>query len=90
MTLTFDLPESDLKLLHLDDKQGAERRVLELMTLEAYKNGEISGGKLGEMLGMNFWEREEFLKTHQAHQDVDSATYLANIQALEGQRSGDQ
>jgi predicted HTH domain antitoxin len=38
------------------------RRILEAVAIEAYRSDQLSRGQVSELLGLNFWDTEEFLK----------------------------
>jgi len=62
-TLEVVLPE-DLKhtlAARVSSEEHLPRWVLEAIAIEAYREGLISRGKLGEILGLPFHEREAFL-----------------------------
>ena len=43
------------------------RRILEAVAIEGYRSEQLSRGQVSEMLGLNFWETEAFLKAHGAY-----------------------
>jgi predicted HTH domain antitoxin len=61
MTLTVTIPDFIAASLRLLDA-GCERRVLEAVALEGYRSGDLSRGEVGDMLGLDYWETEAFLK----------------------------
>ena len=64
MPLTVELPEQiERELRQLWGERELPRKAAEALVIEAYREGLISRGKLGELLGMSFAEREEFLST---------------------------
>ena len=63
------------------------RQVMEGAAIEAYRSGRLSHRQVGEMLGMDYWQTETFLKEHgvplnysAADLEADNAT-LARILA---------
>lgn len=49
----------------------AQRALLEAFAAEEYRRGNVSRGQVSEILGLNFWETEEFLKNHEAYLQFD-------------------
>jgi predicted HTH domain antitoxin len=43
------------------------RRILEAVAIEGYRSEQLSRGQVSEMLGLNFWQTEAFLKGHGAN-----------------------
>lgn len=83
-TVTIELPEPIQETLQA---QGQElpRFFLEAAAVEAYRQEALTQRQVGEMLGLNFWQTEEFLKAHGAYlhydeqdleQDLQTATRL--------------
>lgn len=63
MSAGVELPEPIVQ--QMKDIWGEDqlpRVVTEAVVVEAYRQGRISRGKVGELLGMGFHERETFLK----------------------------
>jgi hypothetical protein len=48
--------------------EAIAQSLLEKAALEDYRSGVISVGKLGEILGIDRWEAEQFLDKHNARQ----------------------
>jgi predicted HTH domain antitoxin len=72
MALTIDLPESIAA--QLQNRWGdLSRRALEALAFEAYRAEVVSQPQVGEILGLDFWETERFLKERRAflHYDED-------------------
>lgn len=67
MTLTVEIPDQFTRPLQLNGPRG-ERRALEMLALEGYREGSLSRGQVSEMLGLSFFEAEEFLRCHAATQ----------------------
>ena len=63
MLVSVELPDQIAKQLHLDGEQR-NRRALEILALEGYRNGELSRGQVSELLDLEFNETMEFLKAH--------------------------
>jgi predicted HTH domain antitoxin len=61
MTITLELPKGIANTLAAG-WSDVPRKTLEALAVQAYKDGILSRGQVGEMLSMNFWETEAFLK----------------------------
>lgn len=83
MEITISLPDKIAR--PLEKKWGnLERRLLETMVVEAYKEGSISVGKVRELLGMNTrLEADAFLKAKEVHLLYDEDDFEADIQTHE-------
>lgn len=64
MQVTLKLPDEIAEGLGSDAE--VPRRVLEALVLQRYLSGEISQGRLGELLGMSRGEAENFLDHNNA------------------------
>jgi hypothetical protein len=82
MTFSVEIPDSFAKPLHLDGPQP-DRRALEVFALEGYRSGELSRGKVGELLGLGFYDTEEFLKRNGAEIKLSSEEFERSSAALE-------
>ena len=82
MLLSVDVPDSLARQLHRD-APALNRRALELLALEGYRDGELSRGQVSEALGIGFQETEEFLKRHNAQLGLTVADYERSGAALE-------
>lgn len=62
MQITVELPPEIASQLG----PNAFRRVLETVLLHAYRQEYISADRLGELLGIDRWEAEEFIDSNRA------------------------
>lgn len=66
MQIALELPEDIAK--HLEDAwRDVSRGTLEAVAIEGYRNGVLTRGEVGRLLGLTFWETEAFLKERQAY-----------------------
>jgi predicted HTH domain antitoxin len=72
MSVTIELPESIATQLQ-SNWGDLSRRALEALAVEAYRAELVSQSQVGEILGLDFWETERFLKERRAflHYDED-------------------
>ncbi len=82
MIFSVEIPDSFARQLHLDGRHP-DRRTLEVFALEGYRAGELSRGKVGELLGLSFYETEEFLKRNGAEIKMSLAEFQRSSAALE-------
>ena len=82
MIVSVDVPDPIARQLHLDGEQG-KRRALEMMALQGYGAGELTRGKVGELLGLSFYETEEFLKRNGAEIKLTLEEFHRGSAALE-------
>ena len=80
-TVTIELPEPIQETLRA---QGEElpRFFLEAAAVEGYRREALTQGKVGEMLGLNFWQTEEFLKAHGAYLHYDEKEFELDMATL--------
>lgn len=61
MPVTIDLPEEIERRLN-EEWQDLPRRALEALALEGYRSEVLTRGQVGELLGLDFWQTEAFLR----------------------------
>jgi len=59
------------------------RKVMEAIALEGYRQAALSQGQVGEMLGLDFWQTETFLKEHGAMLHYDEQDLEADLRTLD-------
>ena len=72
-TVTIELPES----------------VRESLAVEGYQRAALSGGQVGEMLGLDYWQTRAFLTEHKVYPQYDVEDFeqdLATLARLEQER----
>jgi predicted HTH domain antitoxin len=69
----------------LQEKWGnLERKLMEIIAIEAYREGSISSGKLRELLGFSTpLEADKFLKAKGVYLDYDEEDFIADRQTHE-------
>jgi hypothetical protein len=65
------------------DGPDPQKRALELFALQGYKSGELSRRQVGDMLGLSFYETEEFLKVNGAEIPMTLEEVYRGARALE-------
>lgn len=66
MRIAVDLPEDIAKRLETAWRD-VSRGALEAVALEAYRDGALTRGQIGRLLGLSVWDTEAFLKERQAY-----------------------
>jgi predicted HTH domain antitoxin len=63
--LTIELPEEIERELRAA-WENLPRRALEALAVEGYRTGALTRSQVGQLLKLNFWETESFLKERAA------------------------
>jgi predicted HTH domain antitoxin len=79
--ITIDFPDSIQQ--NLEKKKAMPRFILEAVALEGYRQESLSQRQVGELLGMNFWETEAFLKAHEVYLHYDLEDFSKDMQTME-------
>jgi predicted HTH domain antitoxin len=66
MQIALEPPEDIAKRLEVS-WNDMSRGTLEAVAREGYHEGALTRGQVGRLLGLSFWEAEEFLKERQAY-----------------------
>lgn len=82
MLVSVEMPDPIAHQLRLDGPQ-AGKRALEMFALEGYRSGELTRGKVGELLGLSFYDTEEFLKKNGAEIKLTLEEFQRSSEALE-------
>jgi Uncharacterised protein family (UPF0175) len=82
MIFSMEVPDQIARSLHLDGPQP-NRRALEMLALEGYRTGDLSRGQVGALLGLSFYETEEFLKKNHAYIELTLEEFQDGSNALE-------
>ncbi len=80
-TVTIELPDRIRE--KLQERQELSRFVLEAVAVEGYRREALSQRQVGELLGLNFWETESFLKSREAYLHYTIEDLDEDLQALE-------
>lgn len=76
---------ADTSVRHLHRQWGdLPRKALEALALEAYRDGHFSARQVGELLGLDFWRAEAFLREHWAYLEYDEEDLARDEAALDG------
>ena len=64
MEITLTIPDSVAEQLQNGSNAAVGRKLLELAALEGYKSGALTSPQIQEMLGIDRFELDGFLKSH--------------------------
>lgn len=78
-TVVIELPESVRESLEAQ-RQGLPRFALEAIAVAGYRQEALSRGQVGEMLGLSFWQTEEFLRTNGAYLHYDMQDFEQDLE----------
>ncbi|MBM3881814.1 MAG: UPF0175 family protein [Verrucomicrobia bacterium] len=80
-TIEISLPDPLLKALG-DEPAELPRRTLEALVAQAYRAGRITHAQAGEILQLDRWQTDAFLKTAQAFRPSAAEEFAADLAAL--------
>ncbi len=83
MQVTIDLPESIAE--QLGSKTEISRQLLEAYAAESYRSEKLSRHQVGQLLGLDRWQTEEFLATRNAQRPYTLADWEIDRRSLEKQ-----
>jgi len=70
MQITIEIPDDVAAQLN-QDTGSISHEMLEAFAVEGYRTEKLSRGQVSELLGLNFWETEQFLKQRGAYLHYD-------------------
>ena len=70
MQVTVNIPDAIAEEIEQNGK-NASRELLEAFAVEEYRAERLSSRQVSELLGLSFWETEEFLKERGAYLHYD-------------------
>jgi Uncharacterised protein family (UPF0175) len=80
MEVTVELPDEIAK--HLGEANKVPRQMLEAFAAEAYRVQKLSRHQLSQLLGLDYWQTEDFLSQHEARRPFTLADLEADRQSL--------
>lgn len=80
-TIEISLPDLLLKALGGEPAE-LPRRTLEALVAQAYRAGRISHAQAGEMLELDRWQTDAFLKQSQAFRPTAAEEFVGDLAAL--------
>lgn len=83
MPIMLELPE-DIERSLSREWRDLDRKALEAVALEGYRQAALSQGQVGELLGLGFSETEAFLKAHGAYLHYDEHDLAKDLATSKG------
>ena len=82
MQVTVELPD---QVAHQwgETPDAVARHVMEYAAVESYRVGRLSHRQVGQLLGMDYWQTENFLQEHQIPLNYSDADVEADCAALD-------
>lgn len=73
MSIHFDIPnELEDRLKSTWGAEEFQRKILEAIIVSAYQEGILSRGDISELLSLDFWQTEAFLREREAFLEFDA------------------
>ena len=82
MQVTIEIPD-DVAAQLKKQSGSISREMLEAFAVEGYRTEKLSRGQVSDLLGLNFWETEEFLKQRAAYLHDDLTDMPSDHQSTE-------
>jgi hypothetical protein len=80
MEVTVELPDDIAK--HLGEANKVPRQMLEAFAAEAYRAQKLSRYQLSQLLGLDYWQTEDFLTQHEARRPFTLADLETDRRSL--------
>ena len=80
-TIEINLPDALVKALGASPAE-LSRKTLEALVAQSYREGKITHAQVGEILGLDRWETDGFLKGAQAHRSWENVEFAADLKRL--------
>jgi predicted HTH domain antitoxin len=81
MQVTVELPDQVARQWG-ETPDAVSRHVMEDAAIESYRAGRLSHRQVGEMLGLDYWQTENFLKNREVPLNYSAADLEADSAAL--------
>jgi hypothetical protein len=81
-TIEISLPDALIKAIGANPAD-LPRRAFESLVSDAYRSGKISHSQAGEMLGLDRWQTDAFLKQAQAFRAWETEEFAGDLAALQ-------
>ena len=80
-TVEISVPDELLKALGAQPEE-LPRQTLEALIVQAYRKGQITHAQVGELLDLERWETDGFLKNAQAFRARESDEFASDLERL--------
>ena len=82
MEVTVQVPDEIAK--HLGDTANMPRQLLESLAAEAYRSQKLSRHQVSKLLGLDYWQTEDFLTRNDAKRPYTLSDLEVDRQSLSG------
>jgi len=82
MQITIDLPDEYVHRLE-PNLDNLSQHILETLVVDAYKAQRLTNAEVGQILNLNRFEVDAFLKQHQAYLHYTLADFKQDLQTLQ-------
>lgn len=79
--VTIEVPD-ELAAAFGGTPEARQRRLTAVAAIEGYRSGALSRGQVGQMLGLGFWETEEFFRANHVPLNYGAADLEADLKTL--------
>ena len=80
-TIEISLPDTLVKALGTNPIE-LPRKTLEALAAQSYRSGKITHAQVAEILGLDRWQTDAFLKSAQASRSSESEEFTADLTRL--------
>jgi hypothetical protein len=80
-TVEISVPDTLIKALGAQPEE-LPRQTLEALVVHAYRKGQITHAQVSELLGLNRWETDGFLKAAQAFRPRETEEFVSDLERL--------
>ena len=80
-TVEICVPDTLIKALGVAPEE-LPRQTLEALVAQAYRNGQISHAQVGELLHLDRWQTDAFLKKTQAFRARENEEFASDLEKL--------
>ena len=82
MAAIIEISVPDKLVEILGDFSDFSHRAVEALVAQAYRAGKITHAQAGEILGLDRWQTDAFLKGEQAHRPGESEEFASDLARL--------
>jgi hypothetical protein len=80
-TIEISVPDTLIEALGAEPDQ-LSRRTLEALIVQAHRKGQITHAQVGELLALNRFETDDFLKNAQASRGGENEEFASDLESL--------
>ena len=80
-TIEISVPDALIKALGTAPEE-LPRQTLEALIVQAYRKGQVTHAQVGELLDLDRWQTDRFLKNAQAFRTHESEEFSSDLERL--------